>query len=229
MTKNDRQIAILAIWLLVLSGYVDAVGFIYLGGFFLFSIGADTTLLGLGLAKGSAQAGFAAALIGIFVLGVMAGSLVLHRARHHPRAAVLMLVCILLLIAAGLSQFGITRGPVGFMALAMGAANSVFEQDDEKYGGLMSFTAPLARLGEEFARIDEGSGRGWLYYLFMWLGFVLGALAGAGVYKMVAMGAVWIAVAAAALLAFAAMKIENAGDGSLSMRNKNSADGGERP
>ncbi|WP_272799605.1 MULTISPECIES: YoaK family protein [Sphingobium] len=194
-----------------LAGFVDAVGFIHLGGFFLFSVSANTTLLGIGLAEGSARAAVAAGLIGTFVLGVMAGSIVLHRARHHPRAAVLVLVCMLLLIAASLSAFGVAHGPIVAMALAMGAANSVFERDDEAGSGLMSFTAPLVKLGEKIAGMDEGNGHGWGHYLLLWLGFVLGA----GIYQMVALGTVWIAAGAAALLAFAATKIEKGGAASL--------------
>jgi uncharacterized membrane protein YoaK (UPF0700 family) len=211
MTRNDKHLGILAIGLSALAGYVDAVGFIHLGGFFLFSVSANTTLMGIGLAQGSARAAIAAGLIGTFVLGVMAGSIVLHRARRHPRVAVLILVCMLLLVAASLSAFGVAHGPIVALAMAMGAANSVFEPDDEKSSGLMSFMAPLVRLGEEIARIDERDGSNWGYYLLLWLGFVLGAIAGAGIYHMIAFGAVWIAAVAAALLAFAASRIEKGG------------------
>ncbi len=215
MTRSDKHLGILAICLSALAGFVDAVGFIHLGGFFLFSVSANTTLMGIGLAEGSARAAVAAGLIGTFVLGVMAGSIVLHRARHHPRTAVLILVCMLLLIAASLSAFGVAHGPILAMALAMGAANSVFERDEETNSDLTSFTAPLVKLGEKIAGMDEGNGRGWSHYLLLWLGFVLGAVAGAGIYQMVALGTVWVAAVAAALLAFAATRIEKGGAAAL--------------
>lgn len=217
MTRNESRLAILAIGLSALAGYVDGVGFLHLGGFFLFSMSATTTLLGIGVAEGSARAAVAAGLIGSFVIGVMAGSITLHRARILPRTAVLLLVCALLVVAASLNTFGAAHGPIVVMALAMGAANSVFERDDEAGSGHISLIAPLVRLGEEIAGIDKDDGRNWRYYLLLWLGFVLGAMAGAGLYAIIALSTVWIAAAAAAILAFTAMRIERAESASPGM------------
>jgi uncharacterized membrane protein YoaK (UPF0700 family) len=62
VNRYDRRIRTLAAGLSALAGYVDAIGFIKLGGFFVSFMSGNSTRLGVGLAHGSHHAtGVAAA------------------------------------------------------------------------------------------------------------------------------------------------------------------------
>ena len=103
-----------------LAGYVDAIGFIQLGGFFVSFMSGNSARLGVGLIEQSQDAALAGGLITMFVAGVIAGSLVGRFAKAHRRAAVLMLVAVLLLAAASSAAAGATEVAVMAMVLAMG-------------------------------------------------------------------------------------------------------------
>src|SRR4051812_4213802 len=101
MTRYDRRLRILAALLSALAGYVDAIGFIELGGFFVSFMSGNSTRLAVELVGDRGRAALAGALVGCFVLGVMAGSLAGHFGKAHRRPAVLVLVALLLAGAAG--------------------------------------------------------------------------------------------------------------------------------
>jgi uncharacterized membrane protein YoaK (UPF0700 family) len=93
----------LAVGLAGLAGFVDAIAFLQLGGFFVSFMSGNSTRLGVGLAQASQAAGVAGGLVGSFVLGVVIGSLAGRRAGFRQRPVVLALVSALL-AAAGLVQ-----------------------------------------------------------------------------------------------------------------------------
>ena len=85
------------------------------------------------------------------------------------------------------------------MALAMGAENAVFEQDGEVQIGLTYMTGTLVKLGQRITAALLGGARwAWAPYLMLWLGLVLGAVAGAEAYARFGLGSLWFAAAAAA-------------------------------
>ena len=104
MIRYDKSVQALAVGLSALAGYVDAIGFIELGGFFVSFMSGNSTRLAVGLIERSHDAGVAAGLIGLFVIGVIAGSLAGRYAKAHRRPVVLMLVSALLLVAAASAQ-----------------------------------------------------------------------------------------------------------------------------
>ncbi|PTS89246.1 DUF1275 family protein, partial [Caulobacter sp. HMWF009] len=76
--KNDIA---LAAALSGVAGYVDAIGFLKLGGFFVSFMSGNSTRLGVGLATGHLEAALTAlVLIALFVAGVVLGALVANRA-----------------------------------------------------------------------------------------------------------------------------------------------------
>ena len=191
-----------------MAGYVDAIGFIKLGGFFVSFMSGNSTRIGVGLAEGSANALVAAGLVAAFVSGVAAGSLVGHWAGGRRRPAVLILVCGLL--ARGASLGGVGAGPWAgtAMALAMGAENAVFAEKGEVSIGLTYMTGTLVKLGQRIAQALMGGDRlGWAPYAGLWLGLLLGGLGGALAYRQWGLGALWIAVAATAALAATAERM----------------------
>lgn len=208
MIRYDKRIRVFAALLSALAGYVDAIGFIHLGGFFVSFMSGNSTRLGVGLANNWANTFLAAGLIGTFVAGVVMGSFVGDLARAQRRPAVLILVATLLALAAGLSMVGATRLAVIAMALAMGAENAVFGQDGELHIGLTYMTGTLVKLGQRITVALSGGDRlGWLPYLMLWIGLVGGALAGAMTYSWIGLGGLWIAAMAALTFALASTKI----------------------
>jgi uncharacterized membrane protein YoaK (UPF0700 family) len=200
--RYDRRLKLMAACLSALAGYVDAIGFIKLGGFFISFMSGNSTRLAVGLAQGSAHALIAAGLVASFVIGVVTGSLAGKAANKHRRRADLILVAILLAAAAALGSLGAPSAAIVAMALAMGAENAVFEQDGEVHIGLTYMTGTLVKMGQRIAAALLGGDRwAWRPYLLLWLGLIFGATAGAAIYPHLGLNGLWIAAGAAALLA----------------------------
>jgi uncharacterized membrane protein YoaK (UPF0700 family) len=208
VTRYDRRTRLLAACLSGVAGYVDAIGFIKLGGFFVSFMSGNSTRLGVGLAEGSMNAAVAAGLIASFVFGVAVGSLTGHWANARRRPMVLVLVCALLAAAATLGELGAGRWAIGVMAVAMGAENAVFTENGEVRIGLTYMTGALVKLGQRLTEALLGGDRfGWAPYFLLWLGLLLGAVLGATAYEHLGLGALWGAVAATAALAVTAARL----------------------
>src|SRR5688572_19796728 len=101
MKDYRRRDVALAAGLSGVAGYVDAIGFLKLGGFFVSFMSGNSTRLGVGVATGQwATARTAVALIGLFVAGVVLGALVARRVGEARRSAILALEAALLALAA---------------------------------------------------------------------------------------------------------------------------------
>jgi uncharacterized membrane protein YoaK (UPF0700 family) len=211
MNQYERPIQALAIGLSALAGFVDAIGFIKLGGFFVSFMSGNSTRLAVGLAQGSIQAAIAAGLIATFVLGVVLGSLIGRFAGHGRRSVVLVLVGALLAVAASLNILGFERGAIASMALAMGVENTIFEENGDVRIGLTYMTGTLVKIGQRLAMMLMGSERtAWLSYLALWLGLVAGAVAGASVYPVLGLNALWLAAIATLAFSVIAARLEEA-------------------
>ena len=184
MLRYDRRVRVLAACFSGVAGYVDAIGFLITGGFFVSFMSGNTTRLGIGLADRSPNGGFAAALIVTFVVGVMLGAVTGRLARAHRRPAVLGLVTVLLAAAVALHWMGANLLVAMPMVLAMGAENTVFAEDGEVRIGLTYMTGTLVKLGKRLTVALLGGDRfGWAPFLFLWSGLLAGAVAGALAYR----------------------------------------------
>jgi len=201
VTRYDRKVRLLAAVLSGLAGYVDAVGFIALGGFFVSFMSGNSTRMAVGLAHGVPQvAGTAAILIATFVTGVVLGSLTGRAAGARHRPAVLALVSALLLAAAIFGVSGHVVVAVSAMVLAMGAENAVFEADGEVQIGLTYMTGTLVKFGQRLTTALLGGARyEWVPYLALWAGLAAGAVIGALAYGALGLGALFFASGVAAL------------------------------
>jgi uncharacterized membrane protein YoaK (UPF0700 family) len=211
MIRYDKNIRALAMFLSALAGFVDAVAFINLGGFFVSFMSGNSTRMAVGVARGSAEAAVAGSLIAMFMIGVVTGSVAGRLAGRRQRQAVLALVALTLAIAASLDAIGATPWAIAAMALAMGAENAVFEQDGEVRISLTYMTGTLVKAGQRIAAALLGGDRwGWTPYLFQWLGLAIGAISGALLYPVLGLEGLWIASAGMAAAAIVAMKISPA-------------------
>jgi uncharacterized membrane protein YoaK (UPF0700 family) len=202
MTEYQRRVVALAICLSCLAGYVDAIGFITLGGFFVSFMTGNSTRLGIELATGHAEGiATAAGVILLFVVGVVLGALVGHLAPASPRAAVLAWVTLCLAAAALAYTMGSQTLAIAGLVLAMGAENAIFQRNGETTIGLTYMTGTLVKVGQRIAGSLVGAKTGpWNRHLTLWLGLVLGAVAGALAHQAVGLHAIWGAALLAALL-----------------------------
>jgi uncharacterized membrane protein YoaK (UPF0700 family) len=200
--RYGRSARLFAASLSALAGFVDAIAFLALGGFFVSFMSGNSTRLGVGAAAGLADALTAGGLIAAFVAGVAAGTLAGRRFDGHRAAAVLTLVAALLAVAAFAGAAGWIGAAAAAMALAMGAENAIFERNGEVRIGLTYMTGTLVRAGQGIASALSGGERfGWAPHLLLWLGLVAGATAGAAAFASFGLQALWAATAAASTLA----------------------------
>ena len=208
MTRYDKRVQAFAIGLSALAGYVDAIGFIQLGGFFVSFMSGNSTRLGVGLMERSHDAAVAGGLIALFITGVIAGSLTGRFAKAHRRSVVLLLVAVLLSAAALAATFGASEVAIIAMVLAMGAENAVFEHDGELHIGLTYMTGTLVKFGQRVAAAIMGGPRfAWVPFGLLWAGLVAGAVAGATSFNWIGLSSLWIAAAVAGIFAIIARKL----------------------
>lgn len=200
--QNPRR----AVALAALAGFVDAIGFLHLGGFFVSFMSGNSTRLAVGVAGRGAEATIAGGLILAFVVGVIIGSLIGHRAGDWRKSAVLTLVAGLLVSASGITRF-VSGSGVALVAVAMGALNAVFERDDDIPFGVTYMTGALVKVGQRAALALRGGPRTeWLPFALLWLGLFLGAVAGSEIYSVLGLDSLWLAAVVSAVLAIASRR-----------------------
>lgn len=210
MIAYQRPAHRLAFALAALAGFVDALGFLQLGGLFVSFMSGNSTRLAVGLAAPPGAAALAALLIAAFVGGVIAGSLVSAAVAEKQRKAAVLAVVTAALIAAAASRHA-PGGTivVAAMAAAMGCANTVFQREGEVSIGVTYMTGTLVKLGQRIAQALRGGNRfGWTPYLLLWAALLAGALAGAASYAQIGLGSLWIAAAWSAALSLLAWQID---------------------
>ena len=206
MVRHPRSDWLLAACLSWLAGYVDALGFLRMGGLFISFMSGNSTRLAVGLVRDPAVARLAAGLVGAFIVGVILGALVAGRRPRRQRAAVLALVTLLLGGAAILSGGTAARWTVFALAMAMGAENAVFLRDGEVSIGVTYMTGTLVKLGQRIALALRGGARwGWVPYLLLWGGLIAGAVTGAVAFVHAGGMSIWIAVIVAGVLSLMSM------------------------
>ena len=210
MNRYQRPAHLLAFALAALAGFVDALGFLQIGGLFVSFMSGNSTRLAVGLEAQSGVALLAALLIGSFVGGVIAGSLVSAAVPERQRKAAVLAVVALTLTAAAASRYALGGTiVVASMAAAMGCANTVFQREGEVSIGVTYMTGTLVKLGQRIADALRGGDRlGWTAYLLLWISLMAGAVAGAASYTWIGLGSLWIASAWSAALALIAWRID---------------------
>ena len=205
MTPKRAQ-SILATGLTTLAGYVDAIGFLQLGGTFVSFMSGNTTRLGTELGSGRpGQAFSVAAVICLFVSGVIAGHLLRRAAKGFEHTAVLVFVTVLLTLAGVLFDAGFALGVAIASTFAMGAQNATFERDGEMAVGLTFISSTLVKVGDHVATaLTGGPAFGWVPSLLRWCGFAAGAVLGSLALRRLGLDAIWLAAVAAGCFACAA-------------------------
>lgn len=205
MVGYGKKLTVLAIGLSSLAGFVDALGFITLGGIFVSFMSGNSTRLSVGVVDGMwDEAALVGGVIALFVVGVIVGGVVAELTdsdRRTRKLAVLRTVTGLLVVAAVAAALEWTPLAVVAMTLAMGAENSVFRRDGETTVALTYMTGALVKIGQRVAAAFFGGPRwSWLPYLGLWGGLMGGAVLGALAHRFLGLHALWIAAGLAAVM-----------------------------
>lgn len=210
MKDYGHKGVMLAATLSALAGYVDAVGFMTLGGFFVSFMSGNSTRLGVGLSLGEWEhAAIAFGLIALFVVGVVMGATVARRFGEERRSAVLAAEAVLLLIGAGLCTLGWRELGMVAVVMAMGVENAVFQRQGDVGVGLTYMTGTLVRMGQRIATALHGGARwDWAPFLLLWTGLAVGGAIGAISFLRFDVLALWPAFILVAGLTLAVRRAE---------------------
>ncbi|KTT75694.1 YoaK family protein [Sphingomonas endophytica] len=198
----------LAVGLATLAGYVDAIGFLHLSGFFVSFMSGNTTQLAVGVARRSGAATTAGGLVLGFVAGVVLGE-VLGRASGTWRRPVVIAASAALLALA--TVVPMPAPGVAVLAGAMGALNAVFLRDGEVSIGVTYITGTLVKFGQHLAAVLIGDEpfASCVPYLLLWVGLVGGGVIGAGTFAAGPVAALWYAAVAAGGLAMVSIAVRD--------------------
>lgn len=178
------------------------------GGYFVSFMSGNSTRLGVGLAGQAPFASVSAGLILGFVVGVVAGASVGRIARRRKETAILAVVTGFLALALLLHWLGLGVLAALPLAIAMGAQNTVFAEDSEVRVGLTYMTGALVKLGKRITVALWGGSRfGWIPFLLLWLGLLMGSVLGALVFAQFGPNALIAPIAAMGLLTAASTAI----------------------
>lgn len=202
MLRYDKRLRTLALGFAALAGFVDAAGFIKSGGLFVSFMSGNSTRLAIGLATLQGTALIAAALIALFVVGVMSTVLVCGWVTTiHRKVAAATTVVAVLMLAAVAQTMTWNIATIGLLCFAMGASNAIFQRDGEVAIGVTYMTGTLVKLGYKLADAVRGRDyRGWAPYLLLWCSLIIGGLAGALAFMNHPSASLWGAAIFSALL-----------------------------
>jgi uncharacterized membrane protein YoaK (UPF0700 family) len=199
---NSRRNVALACALSALAGYVDAIGYVHLGGLFVSFMSGNSTRMGVSLAQRQwSTAAQALGLIALFVSSAAAGSLIVLGRGANRQPWVLLVEALLLAAAALCYAFDLSHVAIAAIVLAMGLENAVFQIDGGAGLGVTYVTGALVKVGQLVAEALKGGSRwGWVPNLLLWAALVMGCLCGALAYHWINLAAIWFAAGAALAL-----------------------------
>ncbi|MCJ2057978.1 DUF1275 domain-containing protein [Methylobacterium sp. J-048] len=189
-----------------LAGYVDALGFMRLGGLYTSFMSGNTTQLAVFGAEAQPHRMLLPAILLVaFLTGSILGSgLAILVPQRWTTPVVLAYESLLILggLALGLAspELGLAAF---FVAVAMGAQNAVLAQVQGFRAGTTFVTGALFSLGQKIARALTRTGDpfGWIGDGLVWLSLLLGALLGGLAYEAFALYALVAPAAVSGVLA----------------------------
>ncbi|HEX5462162.1 MAG TPA: YoaK family protein [Steroidobacteraceae bacterium] len=201
--KPEHSPLVLAIALTAVAGCVDAIGYLRLRHFFVSFMSGDSTQLAVSTVRGDwGHAGTAAAIVGLFVIGVVAGRSLTSSLDAWGRPAVLMSEALLLCLAVVMGTSTVIA--ISLTTFAMGVQNAAIDKEQAARIGLSYVTGTLVSLGDKLAdalRADRTDRWAWVPHLLHWGALVLGAACGAFGYQAWGFWALLVPAIAAAAVA----------------------------
>lgn len=203
MKREETAKLALAIALTAIAGCVDAIGFLKLGHLFVSFMSGDSTQMSVSAAHRSMkQVSEAARIVVLFVAGVVIGNIIGWLFEKWCRPAVLLVETLLLLVALMLAASDTVT--IILIVLAMGIQNAAVRKAGDVQTNLTYVTGTLVHMGEKLAQaltsMDARQRWGWVPYLLLWSGLVIGAIIGAAAYDAWKTRALALPASATALL-----------------------------
>ena len=185
MRDVTRRGLALSLVLSGVAGYVDAIGFIDTGGFFVSFMSGNSTQAGVDiLEQGLASSLLPLTLVVAFVLGVAAGAMIGGNGRRRAWAVAASASAVAL--SAVLAAV-VPTSPARFwmLAVAMGALNTLYLSDGRARVAITYATSTLVSLGLAVAALLTGrSGSAWRRPLLLWGSLAGGAVVGAAAHRL---------------------------------------------
>lgn len=177
---------VLAVALSFISGFIDSLGFMYLGGVFLSFMSGNTTRFATATVESNWHlVALSGSCIVLFLIGVINGAAT-HRLAtrrwdiYRAREAVLFNVALLAALSGVLTLIDLDRIAVLVLSITVGTMNSVFERNGEVSVPLTYMTGTLVKMGQRFTdTFFGGAHRFWMYHMLLWLSLACGAITGA--------------------------------------------------
>lgn len=216
-TLNRTGLAF-ALCLSALAGYIDAIGFLELGGYFVSFMSGNSTRLAVALSENLATPiSWLGGIIGLFVLGAALGNIAGHCSTPERRPFTILLLITAILLIAALSHTGnMPQLSILLTALAMGAANMILQRDKDMSIGVTYMSGTLVKIGQRLSDVLFGGDTwAWLPYLFLWLSLIAGGITGTILFHLLGLNSLWLAVAWSGALALSARRL----NGSVTQKN----------
>lgn len=196
--------------LTALAGYVDALGFIRLGGLYTSFMSGNTTQFAVALGHGQPTVAILPALLilSFLVGGICGGGL---SALTPARWTTPVILAFEAIVVGGAFSAAVADPSPGhaslLLALAMGAQNAVFAHVQGFRAGTTFVTGALFSFGQKLATALAGRGPryGWVGDGLVWLSLLVGSLAGTVAYGAFALYALAIPAGITGTLALIAM------------------------
>lgn len=180
---------LLGLLLTACAGFIDAIGFIELGGYFTSFMSGNTTQLGID-AIGSGIVLVPLSLVVLFFVGSFLGSLL--ALRGDPRL-VLGFVIASVALTLALSLAGLPASQTMLiLAAGAGAQNAVLPFAGGARLGTTFVTGTLFAAGQDLAHALAGTVPRWRWaqHLMVWFALLAGALIGAMAHRAVGISAI---------------------------------------
>jgi uncharacterized membrane protein YoaK (UPF0700 family) len=203
MIRLNKKLRFFAASLSFVAGFVDAVGFIQLGGYFVSFMSGNSTRMAVSLSERLSDGVLPISLMGLFLVGVIGGSILSARSKGDHGRRMLVTLAGLVALSAIFAATGHEQVAILMTPIAMGAMNTMFQHDGEVSVGVTYMTGTLVKLGQRVAAALTGGPRWtWTPYLLLWFGLVSGAIVGAVIYPYLGLQALWLPAAALFCLSF---------------------------
>lgn len=176
----------LGVLLVAIAGYVDAIGYIALGGFFASFMSGASISLGVGISEGDWAALYQAVfVIGAFLAAAVVATVMAEVTDTWALATVLLLEAGLLGGAVWLTASG-WPSSVAILPIvaAMGVQNTALRPINGVRLGVTYMTGTLVSLGQGLggALVGRGRVRNWSPHALLWCVFCAGAAVGSSLY-----------------------------------------------